>query len=106
VGGDSLRLEIIELISIPTRYTICSMPLETAFEIIGEITGTETIAVGSSIRDIARLRKSYGTGRWRKLKGQATVRLPDGTVCTAEIHWYEAHGIGKKEIKVKRILSE
>jgi len=75
-------------------------------EIISEITDVETIAVGSSIRDIARLQKLYGEGRWRKLKGLAWVRLPDGIVCEAEVHWYEAHGIGKREIKVKRILGE
>jgi hypothetical protein len=74
------------------------------FEIIGEITNIETIAVGSSIRDIARLRKRYGTGRWRKLKGIAVIRLPNGRIRRAEIHWYEAHGIGKKECKRKRYL--
>jgi hypothetical protein len=75
-------------------------------EIIGEIANVETIAVGSSIRDIARLRKLYGAGRWRKRKGITLVRLPDDTVCNAEVHWYEAHGIGRKEIKVKRLLDE
>jgi hypothetical protein len=75
-------------------------------EIIGEIANVETIAVGSSIHDIARLRKLYGAGRWRKLKGTTLVRLPDDTVCNAEVHWYEAHGIGRKEIKVKRLLDE
>ena len=75
-------------------------------EIVSEITDVETIAAGGSICDIARLRKLYGEGRWRKLKGFAWVRLPDGIVCEAEVHWYEAHGVGKKEIKVKRILSE
>lgn len=74
------------------------------FEIIGEITAIETIAVGTSIREIARLRKQYGQGRWRKIKGIATIRLADGMVCEAELHWYEAHGIGKKEIKIKRIF--
>ncbi|MCD6554990.1 MAG: hypothetical protein J7M16_13385 [Anaerolineae bacterium] len=74
------------------------------FEVIGEITNVETIAVGGSIREIARLRKVYGAGRWRKLKGIAMVRLFDGTICEAEVHWYEAHGVGKKEIKIKRIL--
>ena len=77
-----------------------------SFEIIGEITDVETIAVGSSIREIARLRRAYGSGRWRKLKGMATVRLPNGTLCEAEVHWYEAHGIGKRETKIKRILGE
>jgi hypothetical protein len=71
------------------------------FEIIGEITHIEPIAVGRSIRDLARLRKQYGQGRWRKLKGIARVRLRDGSIRTAEIHWYEAHGIGRKEFKLK-----
>lgn len=75
-----------------------------SFEIIGEITGIEIIAVGSSIRDIARLRKRYGPGRWRKLKGIAMIRLRSGRIRQAELHWYEAHGIGKKEIKRKRYL--
>jgi len=74
------------------------------FEIIGEIGNIETIAVGKSIRDIARLRKQYGPGRWRKLKGVATVRLFDGRIKKAEIHWYEAHGIGKRKMKIKRYL--
>ena len=74
------------------------------FEIIGEIEGIEAIAIGTSIRDIARLRKRYGTGRWRKLKGTATVRLRSGAVRRAEIHWYEAHGIGRVKFKIKRYL--
>ncbi len=64
----------------------------------------ETIAIGSRIRDISRLRKQYGSGRWRKLKGMATVKLQNGHVRTAELHWYEAHGIGKKKMKIKRFL--
>lgn len=74
------------------------------FEVIGEITDTEPIAIGSKIRDIERLRKTYGPGRWRKLKGFALVRLEDGTESDAELHWYEAHGIGKKEMKIKELL--
>ncbi len=74
------------------------------FEIIGKIELIETIAAGSSIRDIIRLRKQYGTGRWRKLKGVATIRLRNGRVRKAELRWYEGHGIGKKEIKRKRYL--
>jgi hypothetical protein len=74
------------------------------FEIIGEIRGIEIIAIGMSIRDLPRLRKLYGGGRWRKLKGVAQVRLQNGDIRTAELHWYEAHGIGKKEIKRKRYL--
>lgn len=75
-------------------------------EIIGKIAKIETIAVGNSIRELSRIRKVYGSGRWRKLKGTATVRLYDGSSCEAEVHWYEAHGIGKKEIKIKRILEK
>ena len=71
------------------------------FEIIGEITHTETIASGSGVRERARLRRQYGQGRWRKLKGIARVRLIDGAIRLAEVHWYEAHGIGKKEYKLK-----
>jgi hypothetical protein len=74
------------------------------FELIGDIREIEKIAVGSNIRDVARLRKAYGRGRWRKLKGIALVRLEDGSECDAELHWYEAHGIGKKEMRVKELL--
>jgi hypothetical protein len=74
------------------------------FEIIGDITNIEIIAVGNSIRELERLRKTYGSGRWRKLKGVATISLDDGTICEAELHWYEAHGIVKKEIKIKYFL--
>ncbi len=75
------------------------------FELISEITNVETIAVGSTIHVLKRLRRFYGTGRWRKLKGIAKVKLPDGTICKAEVHWYEASSVGRKEIKIKRILS-
>ncbi|MGH8605112.1 MAG: hypothetical protein ACREXR_20690, partial [Gammaproteobacteria bacterium] len=64
----------------------------------------EMIAVGSQIREVKRLRKQYGQGRWRKLKGIARIRLSSGRVRVAELHWYEAHGIGKKEVKRKRYL--
>jgi hypothetical protein len=74
------------------------------FEIIGEIEDVEAIAIGRSIRDIARLRKRYGSGQWRKLKGKATVRLRSGVERQAEIHWYEAHGIGKVKFKIKQFL--
>lgn len=74
------------------------------FEIIGDITNAETFAVGSSIRELGRLRKFYGRGRWRKRKGLARVRLADGTIRQAEVHWYEAHGIGRKEFKIKRYI--
>jgi hypothetical protein len=74
------------------------------FEIIGEIENIETIAVGGKIRDIIRLRKQYGDGRWRKLKGIAKVRLESGKICKSELHWYEAYGIGRKKMKIKRLL--
>lgn len=78
--------------------------MSAQFEILGEITAIEPIAVGSSIRDIRRLEKRYGKGRWRKMKGVALIRRGDGTVRLAELHWYEAHGIGKKEFKRKRYV--
>ena len=74
------------------------------FEIIGELSAVETIATGSGIRELARLRKFYGRGRWRKRKGIARVRLTDGEIVLAEVHWYEATGIGKREFKIKRFL--
>ncbi len=74
------------------------------FELRSEITQVEVIASGGSIRERATLEKRYGRGRWRKLKGLALVELPDGRVVGAEIHRYEAHGIGRKNLKVKRIL--
>lgn len=73
-------------------------------QLLGPIAQIETFAVGSRIREIARLRKFYGKGRWRKRKGIAMVRLSDGSVHRAEVHWYEATGIGRKELKIKRLL--
>ena len=75
-----------------------------SFEIISDITDIEVIAIGNSIRDLPRLRKLYGDGRWRKMKGVATIQLSNGRLRKAEIHWYEAHGIGRKEYKRKRYL--
>jgi hypothetical protein len=74
------------------------------FELIGKIENIEAIAIGGRIRDVGRLRKMYGKGRWRKMKGIGRVRLPDGHECDAELHWYEAHGIGRKEMKVKQLF--
>ncbi|HUT46223.1 MAG TPA: hypothetical protein VMX36_08040 [Sedimentisphaerales bacterium] len=74
------------------------------FEIIGEIENIETIASSGRIKDIMRLRKQYGSAKWRKLKGIAQVRLQSGSICSAEIHWYEAHGIGRKKLKIKKLL--
>ena len=74
------------------------------FEFVSEITEIEVIAVGRAIRELRRLEKMYGPGRWRKLKGLAAIRLVDGTVVRAELHWYEAHGVGRCEFKVKRLM--
>ena len=76
------------------------------FEIVGQITHVETFATGSSILEIGRLRKIYGKGRWRKRKGIGRVRLRDGSIHLAEVHWYEGSGIGKKELKIKRFIVE
>lgn len=73
-------------------------------QIIGEITGVETIAEGNSIRELPRLVKTYGAARWRKRKGTATVEFASGAMQRVEIHWYEAHGVGRKEMKIKRLL--
>jgi hypothetical protein len=71
------------------------------FEVLGKITDVEVIAVGAAIRELPRLRRIYGRGRWRKMKGRATIRTFAGEVRDAEVHWYEAHGIGKRDFKVK-----
>jgi hypothetical protein len=76
------------------------------FQTVGTIHEIEVIAAGAGIREISRLRRKYGDGRWRKLKGIAFVRLEDGSLRKAEIHWYEAHGIGRREIKIKRFLDQ
>ena len=76
------------------------------FEVVGQIAHIEVIASGSRVRVRRHLRKTYGPGRWRKLKGIATVRLPNGALRRVEVHWYEAHGIGRKELKIKRYLEE
>jgi len=75
-----------------------------SFEIIGKTEQVEPIASGKAINDLRRLEKLYGEGKWRKLKGVALIRLENGKIRKAELHWYEAHGIGKKEIKRKRYL--
>ena len=77
---------------------------EQDFEILSEIGNVEIIAVGNGIRDLRRLVESYGDGRWRKLKGVANVRLRNGGIRRAELHWYEAHGIGKRDYKIKRYV--
>jgi hypothetical protein len=74
------------------------------FEVVGAIRATETIAAGRGIDILPRLVRLYGRGNWRKLKGFATVRFDDGTIAEAEVHWFEAHGIGKRKMKIKRLL--
>jgi hypothetical protein len=74
------------------------------FRILGELAEVETFATGSGIREIARLRRRYGRGRWRKRKGIAEIELPSGEIVSAELHWYEATGIGRCEFKIKRLL--
>ena len=76
------------------------------FEIVGQIRDVETIALARAIRVRRYLRRAYGQGRWRKLKGVASVRLPNGALRRAELHWNEAHGIGKRDIKIKRYLDD
>ena len=71
------------------------------FKLVSQITNIEIIAIGNSIRDLARLNRTHGKGRWRKLKGIVDVELPSGRIRLAEVHWYEAHSIGKKEMKIK-----
>jgi len=78
--------------------------VDGGFEIIGPIEDIETIAIGSSIRELPRLRRFYGKGRWRKRKGRALVRLANGSIRRAEVHWYEASGIGRKEYRIKQYL--
>jgi len=73
-------------------------------EIVGPITDIETIAAGPAVRQLSRLRRQYGRGRWRKLKGRAVVRIAGGALRRAEMHWYEAHGIGRVRQKIKRFL--
>src|SRR5450759_5584089 len=99
------RRYVFHLLPHPLRHTSQVLPRrERLLEIVGEIEGEEAIAIGGKIREIDRLRKIYGRGRWRKMKGVAVVRLPDGTTSPAEVHWYESHGVGRKEFKIKRLL--
>ncbi len=82
------------------------MTLYVFFKILDSISDIEIIASGRAIRELRRLRKRYGGRRWRKLKGVTRIELLNGTICLAELHWYEAHGVGSKEFKIKRILDE
>jgi hypothetical protein len=77
-----------------------------SFEVVGEIEAIETIAAGPSVKVRSSLRKLYGRDRWRKRKGIATVRLPNGSLRRVELHWYEAHGIGRRDLKIKAFVDE
>jgi hypothetical protein len=76
------------------------------FELVGPIANAEVIAAGPGVRVRSYLRKAYGQGRWRKMKGTATIRLPNGVLRVVELHWYEAHGIGQRDMKIKRYVDE
>ncbi|MBZ5617335.1 MAG: hypothetical protein LAQ69_01190 [Acidobacteriia bacterium] len=76
------------------------------FDLVGPVSEIEVIAAGPGVRIRALLNKMYGKGRWRKMKGTAMVRLPNASVRKVELHWYEAHGIGRKDLKIKRYLDE
>lgn len=80
------------------------MSFHRDYEVIGDIQDIEIIATGRGIRRLPYLRRRFGRGKWRKLKGVAKIRRRDGKIFEAELHWYEAHGIGRKLIKVKRFL--
>lgn len=90
--------------STENRLRDSGLDIVQSFEVVGELTDIEVIAVGNAIHELRRLRKQYGDGRWRKLKGVATIRIKNGRLRQAELHWYEAHGIGKKEFKWKRYV--
>lgn len=80
------------------------LPIGSGFELLGELTAIEIIAVNLSIRERQQLRKQFGGRRWRKLKGVGQVRFPNGEIRSAELHWYEAHGVGRRKLKVKQVL--
>ena len=74
------------------------------FDVVGEIEQIESIAIGRGIHELKRLKRFFGGSKWRKLKGTANIRLPNGNIRLAELHWYEAHGIGKRKMKIKKLL--
>ncbi len=90
---------------MPIR-TISEQNPTLKFEVVGEIEKVETIAAGPSVKIRAFLKKTYGRGRWRKRKGIATVRLQNGNLRRVELHWYEAHGIGKRDVKIKQYVDQ
>lgn len=88
-----------------TQKNSCTERLLMKFRIIGKVEDKKVIASGNKIKELRRLNKVYGEGNWRKIKGNSMIELEDGSKYQAEIHWYEAHGIGKKEYKIKRFLN-
>jgi len=78
--------------------------MQKDFELLSDITNIETISINLSIREREKLKARFGGQRWRKLKGVALIRFPNGEVCHGELHWYEAHGVGRRKMKVKRVL--
>ncbi len=74
------------------------------FEVVGAVEQVETIAAGPSLKLRSFLRKTYGPARWRKMKGVATVLLSNGQLRRVELHWYEAHGVGRRDLKIKRYV--
>jgi hypothetical protein len=99
-----LKAEIYEIGAWLFQSKTGNVSMDRDFEIIGAIRNIESIAIGSRIRGIDYLQKIHGRGRWRKLKGIADVRLANGGIRRVELHWYEAHGIGQKDMKIKRYL--
>ena len=99
------RLNVKPLAGLASPWVL-GQNQKVKFDVVGEIEQVETIAAGPSVKVRSFLRKTYGRGRWRKLKGIATVRLPNGNVRRVELHWYEAHGIGKRDFKIKDYLDK
>ncbi len=100
-GADAWLTLSLKLAPCPHRKAI---EPEVRFEIVGRIHSVRPIAAGPGLKVRALLRKAYGPGRWRKLKGIATIRLPNGELRQVELHWYEAHGVGRRDFKIKRYM--
>lgn len=95
-----------ELLAGLARSEVFGQNQGVKFDVVGAIEQVEPIAAGPSVKVRSFLRKTYGRGRWRKLKGVATVRLPNGSLHRVELHWYQAHGIGKRDFKIKGYLDK
>ncbi len=73
-------------------------------KLVEPLQNVEVISKRFGIRELDRLREQFGGQKWRKLKGFAFVELTNGQIRYAELHWYECHGIGKRKMKIKRLL--